>query len=196
MQRESIFRKFWNWLWNSNSILSWVVSFLLAFLIVRFIFYPVIGLLLGSSIPLVVIESGSMEHFASFDKWYEAQQEDYAKIGITGEQVQEWNFRSGLNKGDIAMIKGRDFSKIKVGDVIVFRPPEQKKAIIHRVVEVNTQQGYIATKGDANIGQLSVERKILPGQVEGVAIVRIPFIGWIKLALVQGIQVIKQPQGI
>jgi len=85
MQRESIFRKFWNWLWNSNSILSWVVSFLLAFLIVRFIFYPVIGLLLGSSIPLVVIESGSMEHFASFDKWYEAQQEDYAKIGITVE---------------------------------------------------------------------------------------------------------------
>ena len=196
MQRESIFRKFWNWLWNSNSILSWVVSFLLAFLIVRFIFYPVIGLLLGSSIPLVVIESGSMEHFASFDKWYEAQQEDYAKIGITEEQVQKWNFRSGLNKGDIAIIKGRDFSKIKVGDVIVFRPPEQKKAIIHRVVEVNTQQGYIATKGDANIGQLSVERKILPGQVEGVAIVRIPFIGWIKLALVQGIQVIKQPQGI
>ena len=184
MQRESIFRKFWNWLWNSNSILSWVVSFLLAFLIVRFIFYPVIGLLLGSSIPLVVIESGSMEHFASFDKWYEAQQEDYAKIGITEEQVQKWNFRSGLNKGDIAIIKGRDFSKIKVGDVIVFRPPEQKKAIIHRVVEVNAQQGYIATKGDANIGQLSVERKIRP------------FIGWIKLALVQGIQVIKQPQGI
>ena len=196
MQRESIFRKFWNWLWNSNSILSWVVSFLLAFLIVRFIFYPVIGLLLGSSIPLVVIESGSMEHFASFDKWYEAQQEDYAKIGITGEQVQEWNFRSGLNKGDIAMIKGRDFSKIKVGDVIVFRPPEQKKAIIHRVVEVNAQQGYIATKGDANIGQLSVERKIRPEQLEGIAVLRIPFIGWIKLALVQGIQVIKQPQGI
>ena len=196
MQRESIFRKFWNWLWNSNSILSWVVSFLLAFLIVRFIFYPVIGLLLGSSIPLVVIESGSMEHFASFDKWYEAQQEDYAKIGITEEQVQKWNFRSGLNKGDIAMIKGRDFSKIKVGDVIVFRPPEQKKAIIHRVVEVNAQQGYIATKGDANIGQLSVERKIRPEQLEGIAVLRIPFIGWIKLALVQGIQVIKQPQGI
>ncbi|HIH18238.1 MAG TPA: signal peptidase I [Nanoarchaeota archaeon] len=196
MQRESIFRKFWNWLWNSNSILSWVVSFLLAFLIVRFIFYPVIGLLLGSSIPLVVIESGSMEHFASFDKWYEAQQEDYAKIGITEEQVQKWNFRSGLNKGDIAIIKGRDFSKIKVGDVIVFRPPEQKKAIIHRVVEVNAQQGYIATKGDANIGQLSVERKIRPEQLEGIAVLRIPFIGWIKLALVQGIQVIKQPQGI
>ena len=196
MQRESIFRKFWNWLWNSNSILSWVVSFLLAFLIVRFIFYPVIGLLLGSSIPLVVIESGSMEHFASFDKWYEAQQEDYAKIGITEEQVQKWNFGSGLNKGDIAIIKGRDFSKIKVGDVIVFRPPEQKKAIIHRVVEVNAQQGYIATKGDANIGQLSVERKIRPEQLEGIAVLRIPFIGWIKLALVQGIQVIKQPQGI
>ena len=196
MQRESIFRKFWNWLWNSNSILSWVVSFLLAFLIVRFIFYPVIGLLLGSSIPLVVIESGSMEHFASFDKWYEAQQEDYAKIGITEEQVQKWNFRSGLNKGDIAIIKGRDFSKIKVGDVIVFRPPEQKKAIIHRVVEVNAQQGYSATKGDANIGQLSVERKIRPEQLEGIAVLRIPFIGWIKLALVQGIQVIKQPQGI
>ena len=137
-----------------------------------------------------------MEHFASFDKWYEAQQEDYAKIGITEEQVQKWNFRSGLNKGDIAIIKGRDFSKIKVGDVIVFRPPEQKKAIIHRVVEVNAQQGYIATKGDANIGQLSVERKIRPEQLEGIAVLRIPFIGWIKLALVQGIQVIKQPQGI
>jgi len=61
---------------------------------------------------------------------------------------------------------------------------------------VNAQQGYIATKGDANIGQLSVERKIRPEQLEGIAVLRIPFIGWIKLALVQGIQVIKQPQGI
>lgn len=193
MQKESLFRKFWKWLWSSNSVLSWVVSFLLAFLIVRFIFYPLIGLLLGSSIPLVVIESGSMEHFDSFDKWFEAQQEDYSKMGITEEQVQEWRFRSGLNKGDIAMIKGRDFSKIKVGDVVVFRPPEQKKAIIHRVVEVNLQQGYIATKGDANIGQLSIEKRISPEQIEGVAILRVPFIGWIKLALVQGILELKQP---
>ncbi|MBS3083032.1 hypothetical protein J4454_03765 [Candidatus Pacearchaeota archaeon] len=61
---------------------------------------------------------------------------------------------------------------------------------------MNAQQGYIATKGDANIGQLSVERKIRPEQLEGIAVLRIPFIGWIKLALVQGIQVIKQPQGI
>ena len=196
MQKESVFRKFWNWLWNSNSVLSWVISFFLAFLIVRFIFYPVIGLLLGSSIPLVVIESGSMEHFAGCDKWYEAQQEDYAKAGITEEQVREWPFKNGVNKGDIAIIKGRDFSKIKVGDLIVFRPPEQKKAIIHRVIEVNAQQGYIATKGDANIGQLSVERRISPEQVEGVAILRIPYIGWIKLALVQGILMLKQPQGI
>ena len=196
MQKESAFRKFWNWLWNSNSVLSWVVSFILAFLIVRFIFYPLIGLLLGSSIPLVVIESGSMEHFADFDKWFEAQQEDYARMSITEEQVQEWHFRSGLNKGDIAIIKGEDFSKLEVGDVIVFRPSSQNKAVIHRVVEVNQQAGYVATKGDANIGQLSVEKRITEDQVEGIAILRIPYIGWIKLAFVQAILELKQPQGI
>lgn len=174
--------RFWNWLWNSNSVLSWFVNFALAFLIVRFIFYPLLGLMLGTSLPLVVIESGSMEHFGTLNEWWHVQEDFYREFDITGMAISGWPFGSGFNKGDIAVIQSRDFEDLKIGDVIVFRPTSQKKAIIHRIVSIN--EDYVETKGDANIGQIDVEKEIGPEQIEGVAIARIPYLGWIKLAFV------------
>ncbi len=176
-------KKFWKWLWTSNSVLSWFVSFLLAFILVRFIFYPLLGLVLSTSLPLVVIESNSMNHFGNFDEWFQAQEDFYGNFNIVKEEAEKWPFRSGLDKGDVALIRGKSFDDLEIGDVIIFRPPSQEKAVIHRIV-VKTED-KVETKGDANIGQLGQEKNIAPEQVAGVAILRIPYIGWLKLMFVE-----------
>ena len=174
---------FWNWLWNSNSLLSWLASLVIAFVIVRFVFYPLLGLFLGSALPLVVVESNSMEHFSGFDTWWQAQEEYYQDFSITGKAVAKWPFRTGLNKGDIIVIQGRKFKDLKVGDIIVFQPAGQNKAVIHRIVE--KKDNYVETKGDANIGQINFEKDIKPEQIKGIAIARLPYLGWIKLFFVE-----------
>lgn len=55
-------KKTWNFIWNDDSLLSWVVNIVLAFLLIKFIIYPGIGFLLGTSHPIVAVVSGSMEH--------------------------------------------------------------------------------------------------------------------------------------
>ena len=59
------FKKIWNFLWHEDSVTSWVVSIILAFVIVKFIIYPLIGVFLGTSFPIVAVVSESMEHRAS-----------------------------------------------------------------------------------------------------------------------------------
>ena len=59
------FKKIWNFIWHEDSVLSWVVSIALAFLLVKFIIYPLIGLVLGTGYPIVAVVSESMEHKAS-----------------------------------------------------------------------------------------------------------------------------------
>ncbi len=179
-------RRFWKWLWNSNSLLSWIVSFLFAFIIVRFIFYPFLGLLLGTSLPLVVVETCSMEHFDEFDKWWSSQEEFYEEFDITKEDAKDWPLKNGLNQGDISVIKRKDFDSLEIGEVIVFRPSSDEQAIIHRIVGIAEDGRSVETKGDSNARQLPNGREgnIKPEQIEGVAILRVPVVGWIKLAFV------------
>lgn len=59
-----VFKKIWKFLWKSESILSWIVDIIIIFLLVKFLILPGIGLALGTSLPLVIVESGSMEHSA------------------------------------------------------------------------------------------------------------------------------------
>ena len=59
---KSKIKKTWNWIWNSDSILSWIVALILIFLIVKFIFFPTLSLIFGTSLPLAGVESSSMDH--------------------------------------------------------------------------------------------------------------------------------------
>lgn len=202
-------KKFWNWLWYSNSIASWLASFFIAFLLVKFVIYPVIGFSLGTALPLVVIESGSMHHLGTdngitalvtghavsdFDKWWRSQEENYEDFEITKSFAEQWPFSEGLSKGDIIVVKGKPADEFKVGDVIVFKPETGRRAIIHRIVNVENSEGengeseggslIISTKGDANIGQIPLEKEITAEQIEGVAVARLPSLGWVKLFFV------------
>lgn len=182
----------WNFLWKSNSILSWIVNIVLIFLIVKFVIFPLTGLILSTSLPFVIIESKSMEHEGSFDLWFSLHGKWYLDNNITAQEIKDyWPWQSGLNKGDIIIVKGSRNKEYKKGDVIIFKTEEQKIPVIHRIVKIEEKEinGNIekifSTKGDCNHGQLPYELEIKAEQIIGKAWLRIPWLGWVKLFFVE-----------
>ena len=88
-------KKFWKFL-KKDTWQSWVVSLILAFIIIKFIFFPGLSFVMGTSLPLVVVESCSMYHEASFDKWWESNAAWYEKKGITKEDFKEFKIPKGI----------------------------------------------------------------------------------------------------
>lgn len=168
-------KKVWHFIWHENSVLSWIVNIILAFIIVKFLIYPGLGLVLSTSHPLVAVVSGSMEHdINNFDNWWEQNKNFYINSQITKEQFKEFSFKKGFNKGDIMLLIGT--KNIDVGDVIVYNG-NYKDPIIHRVIK--KQENSYVTKGDHNptIDPIKPTSKNLVGK----AILRIPLLGWIKI---------------
>lgn len=187
---KSAISKIWNFLWKDNSVWSWIVSLILAFIIVKFIFFPLLSFVFATPLPLVVVESGSMHHSgflgntfgtsADFEFWWTEHSAWYLERGINKEKALAWPIHNGMEIGDIIVISGR--GKINVGDVIVFNAG-QSHPVIHRVIEIKNINNtiYYSTKGDNNPNQLSVEKEIPSSSVLGKSLFRIPKIGWIKL---------------
>ena len=182
-------KKIWNFIWNDNSIWSWVINIILAFVIVKFILLPLLGFTVGTSIPLVAVTSGSMDHHGNFDEWWGSKGSWYESRGYTKSQVKSWSLHNGFKKGDVIFIASK--KSTKTGDVIVYSGLISGNIpIIHRVVDIKTLENanlYI-TKGDANSGFLKDPRKgvdeeqgIPEQNVLGRAVLKIPFVGWIKI---------------
>ncbi|MEO0075770.1 MAG: hypothetical protein ABIK31_06660 [candidate division WOR-3 bacterium] len=185
MKIKQNFKKFWNFL-KEDSWQSWLVSLILVIILIRFIFFPTLSLITGSSLPLVVVESCSMYHESSYEQWWSNNQILYLSHNITKKQFDKFPFKNGLNKGDIVLVWGH--SEVKKGDVIIFKPNEDSFAInpiIHRAISINP----ISTKGDHNSQQLTRDNNIqrldetnIPQEkVVGKAIFRVPLLGWVKL---------------
>ena len=185
-------RKIWDFLWHNNSLASWVVSFIVAFIVVKFVIYAGIGLLLGTGYPIVAVVSGSMEHNGvGFDQWWEENQEWYEDKNINKTDFQNYIFKNGFNKGDIMILVGEEAKDINKGDVIVFEA-NTKNPVIHRVVKTseNNAKYYFQTKGDNNpdsYEQLG-ETKISEDKLIGKAVFRIPWLGWVKIIFAEIIQ--------
>lgn len=172
-------KRFWRFL-KADSWQSWVVSLVLMYVFIRFLFFPFLAFVFASPLPLVVVESCSMYHEQSYDGWwaqnalwYETEHE------ITGSDFAQFPFRNGLNKGDIVFISGR--GGYDVGDIIVFQST-YTYPLIHRMVSLDP----LATKGDHNPGHLSEELDIASEAVMGKAVLRIPGVGWLKLIFFEG----------
>lgn len=193
-------KQFWNWLWNSESIWSYLVFLVLVYIFIKLIFFPILSLLMGTSLPLAIVESSSMDHRSLNDygnyeicgntfpdkesfnseeywnicgKWYENN------TNITKEQFSKFRFENGFSKGDLMIIIGKDNPEI--GDVIVFQTA-RAHPIIHRII---SKSPTLETKGDHNPAQLPEETNISENQVIGVAVAKIPYIGWLKLFFVE-----------
>ncbi|MBI4153259.1 signal peptidase I [Candidatus Woesearchaeota archaeon] len=190
------FKKVWYFIWHDDSVLSWIVNVILAFILIKYIVYPLLGFILGTSFPIVAVVSESMEHNANFNGWWEKNAQWYAENNITKEQFAEFSFRNGFNKGDIIFLIHKAPGEIQVGDVIVFishRFDPRPDPIIHRVVKKWSDNGiYLQTKGDNNGRTLNDcdstgcidETTIQENQVLGKALFRIPLLGWIKIIFV------------
>ena len=213
-------KKSWNWIWNSDSILSWIVALIVIYVGVKFIFFPVLSLLMGTSLPLAGVESSSMDHqivgddygrlnlcgnlyssetdeHINFNEYWERCGTWYEERGISKEEFSKFTLRNGFRKGDIIIVWGRFTPKI--GDTIIFKPNQESKAprpIIHRIVKI--ENGIIETKGDHNADQLNSENNIyetdetniMESQIIGKAIFKIPYLGWVKIWFVDLINAI------
>ena len=198
-------KKAWDFLWNDDSIWSWLANIVVAFLVIRFIVYPLLGVVLGTSFPIVSVVSESMEHGInlvefqeSFQNYWDICGEWYEEKGITRSEFLKFPLRDGFDKGDVIILwRGNN---IKLGDILVFEG-NRVQPIIHRVVDISEKDGQIfyQTKGDHNgdlISQGLNEDKISQSRVYGKGILRIPYLGWMKILFVDlvrpfGINIVK-----
>jgi len=182
---KNSFDKFWFLLWNDDSLKGWIFSIIFLFVFIKFLFFPALGGITGTSLPMAIVESCSMYHqekfFFSFDSWWESENLKYTNFNISKQDFDL--FKGGLRKGDIIFIVKARPEKIKLGDVIIF-DAGQKNPLIHRVVNIRQENGkYVfSTFEDNNDQQLSVEKEISEDQLVGKPIAIIgPYLGWAKL---------------
>jgi len=199
-------KRIWWFLWKSNHPLSWIANIVIAFVVIKFVFYPLLGFLLGTSYPIVAVVSGSMEHDGDFEKWWNSiavcsksaclQKDFYMEHNITKEVFMRFPFKNGFNKGDIMILVGVEPEELKIGDILVFRDG-QKDPIIHRIVKKWKVDGkwYFQTKGDHNLQSITGlklnEVGISEERIVGKAVFRIPYLGWIKILFVKFIGLFK-----
>ena len=185
---EKWWKKFWFFVWKDDSPKGWIVSIIFLFVVIKFIFFPVLSLLTGTALPLAIVESCSMYHegnlISNYDAWWERHSEKYSEFSHVEEgDFSEFDFHNGFNKGDILFILGVKPEKLEVGDVIIFQT-ERSTPIIHRIIEVDDRDGkkVFSTMGDNNKLQLQSEKNIDESQIIGKAVLRpAPYLGWIKL---------------
>ncbi len=186
-RKQSFLRRAWNFLWYEDSLASWLVNIALAFILIKFVLYPGLGLILGTDFPVVAVVSSSMEHHpGGFDEWWMENEDFYLKHNITKFDFQTYSFRNGFNKGDIMVLSGADPATLKKGTVLVYWSGKPYP-IIHRYIGKNEENNvtYLQSKGDNNPAMVRTfdldEYRIPPERVVGKAILRIPYLGYVKI---------------
>lgn len=180
-------KKSWQVIWKDDSFKGWIISLIFIFIVIKFVFFPLLNLATGTSLPLAIVESCSMYHtgnvFGNFDNWWDRHDLKYQDININKSEFESFSLKKGFSKGDIIFIVRANPEKLKIGDVIIFNANEANP-IIHRIINIRQENGkYIfSTMGDNNDGQLTVETEISENQIVGRAVADIlPAIGWAKL---------------
>ncbi|MDH3353151.1 MAG: signal peptidase I [Nanoarchaeota archaeon] len=183
MKTEGYLNKTWKFL-QEDSWSSFAATLIIAFITIKFIFFPTLSLITGTQLPLVIVESCSMYHHEDgFEKTFESPV--YENHNVSIEDTKNWIFQNGFSKGDVIfVVEAKD---IKIGDVIIFNGGTTHP-LIHRVIKTGD---YYETKGDndkTNMVQLAQEKYISENQLVGKALFKVPFIGWAKLIFFEGKQ--------
>lgn len=202
-----LLKRFWQFVWNDDSLLSWAVAFILAFVLIKFLIYPGLGLILATSHPIVAVVSSSMEHNENFETWWGNSSKWYEDNDITKADFETFSMKNGFNKGDLMILRGKKPADIQVGEILVFQSHKTKptaEPIIHRVVAKQKKDGsYVfQTKGDnykTNPASINAcgpegcidETNINEQQIIGVAWLNIPCLGYAKIWFVELINTLK-----
>lgn len=162
---------------NFTRISPFVRSLVSMFLLVGILFFGARGILilsLQTSSPMMGVSSGSMNHRYNEGPHWE---NFYIERGINPENFP---LQNGLQKGDLIFVKGVDsLSDIQVGDVVV-HGEAYGRPIVHRVFEINLEEGYFCTHGDANDEDI-IERGISFKKVRGKVVFSVPYLGYPSL---------------
>jgi signal peptidase I len=169
------FKKIWN-----NDYFKTALAIALIFVIIAGVFVGM-QLALGASVPIRVVESGSM------------------CVPYDG-RCNGWShpFDQTLHVGDIIIIQKVDPATLNANypnsDIIVYRNPNGVTPIVHRIVEKQEINGtlYFKTKGDGNrpivwpnipnnYDNIPDSKGVPQNLIEGKVILRIPWFGWITL---------------
>lgn len=152
-------KKAWDWFWLDDSFLSWLANVVVAFISIKYVFYPLLALILGTSLPVVAVISGSMEHNPQNGVLCGTQETDfwdacgrfYEERNISQQQFSEFIFPDGFNRGDVMMIHRATPQHTEIGDVLVFQT-NKPYPVIHRIVDISYENGerIYTTKGDHN----------------------------------------------
>ena len=137
---------------------------------------------LHTDYPVVAVITRSMIHEnpeQTFVSWFNER-------NYTQAQLESFPFPNGIRQGDLVVVRGIPFDKIRVGDVIVYKFPG-KEPIIHRVVEIKNQTIY--TKGDNNMYMDQLGDAIAPPitakELKGKAVFHIPLLGYVKIIVLK-----------
>ncbi len=189
---KKIGKKIWFLLWKDDTWKGWIFSVVFLFLFIKLIFFPLLNLATGTSLPLAIVESCSMYHnggiASNFSVWWTRHDSKYAEYTINNLDFERFSLKNGFNKGDILFIVGTKPEKLAVGDVIIFNAG-QNNPIIHRIINITKENNehVFSTMGDNNNGQLSVEKRITSSQIVGRAVFPVaPSLGWLKLMFYEG----------
>lgn len=88
-------KKFWDFLWNDDSLLSYVLNFALAFIFIKYLFFPGLGLVLHNDYPVVAIVSGSMEH--KIVKNYDSSGNSLPFVSICDKNFADFSLKGSVN---------------------------------------------------------------------------------------------------
>ena len=189
-------KRFWNFVWNDNSIWSWIFNAVLAFVLIKFLVYPGLGLVLHTHSPVVAVISDSMRHNGDFDSWWTSMETAYANFNISKDDFTGFVMSNGFKRGDLIILKGKKSEDIQTGNVLVFKGTTPEP-IIHRVVNKwktgNTH--FFSTKGDANSGQRDEEKEINEDRIIGTGWIKIPYVGYVKIIFTELVGIIRGARG-
>ena len=169
------FKKLWK-----NDYLKTALAIALIVAVIIGVFFGM-QLALGASVPIRVVESGSM------------------CVPYDG-RCNGWShpFDQTLHVGDIIIIQKVDPATLNANypnsDIIVYRTPNGATPIVHRIVEKQEINDtlYFKTKGDGNrpivwpnipsmYDNIPDSKGVPQNLIEGKVILRIPWFGWITL---------------
>lgn len=198
------------YIFKGEDLLSHVLFFIVLFIFFKFLLLPFIGFMMGTQYPMTVIVSGSMEQDLNSQRvcgntissnstnYWDICGDYYEQnFNISKSDFSSFPYDSGLNRGDVIIVYGRDSKKIKQGDVVLFKGQDKVTLednsqeslfylrygpIIHRVVDVelNSSGEFFTTKGDNNPSIMDKEIDIPSEDILGVAVFRIPYLGLIN----------------
>lgn len=199
MNLKDLAKKTWNFIWYEDSFASLIANIILAFVLIKYLVYPALGLAFGTELPIVAVVSNSMYHNNDFNAWWDNARAWYESNGIDYSNFNTFPLKNGFDKGDIMLVTGASVNNVNTGDIVIF-DSQRPNPIIHRVVGRYEENGkvYYQTKGDNYItnprplqGTSIDETKVPIESLKGKAIFRLPLLGYVKILAMDFIEMFR-----